>query len=159
MSTSAEQHHTSTQPSTRPRIEELFDPRFTGDTLPELIPDLTGATIRHISLDCSLRVSLSSGWRVNFEGPSCVVLPGAEVKQLEFISDVLPDDKYLTPELRELVGQPVTELHFSPASRDLALVTPRGRIAVAGEYAITPWEMWGPDGGFIDGASPALDDR
>lgn len=150
--------NTSPEPS-QPNIEDLFDPHFTGDMLPDLIPDLTGATIRHIALDCSLRVNLSSGWRVNFEGPSCVVLAGAEVKQFEFVSDVLPDEKYLTPELRELVGQPVTEMHFSPASRDLALVTPRGRIAVAGEYAITPWEMWGPEGGFIDGASQTLGER
>lgn len=137
-------------------IEELFDPRFTGDPLPDLLPDLAGAKIRHIALDCSLRISLRSGWRVNFEGPSCVVLPSGEVRQFEFISDVLPDDKYLTPELRELVGEPVTEMHYKAGTRDLALVTPKGRIAVAGYYAITPWEMWGI-GGFIDGASTALD--
>ncbi|GAA6525201.1 DUF6188 family protein [Intrasporangium sp. DVR] len=137
-------------------IEELFDPRFTGDPLPDLLPDLTGAKIRHIALDCTLRVSLSSGWRVNFEGPSCVVLPSGEVRQFEFISDVLPDDKYLTPELRDLVGETVTEMHYKADTRDLALVTPRGRIAVASDYAFTPWEMWGIDA-FINGGSTALD--
>lgn len=147
--------NTSPEPS-QTNIEELFDPRFTGDPLHEMLPDLTGARIRHIALDCSLRVSLSSGWRVNFEGPACVVLPDGQVKQFEYIYEVPPDDRYLTAELRDLVGQPVTEMRYVVATRDLALVTPRGRIAVAGDYAFTPWEMWGPEGHFIDGASSAL---
>lgn len=126
-----------------------FDPAFTGDPIPPIVPDLAGAKISHIALDSSLRVSLSTGWLVTFCEAACVALAGEEPKRLEFIFEVDPDDKYLTPELRMMVDQPVTAMHLSRQQGHLALETPKGRILIDGRYCITPWEMWGPDQ-FID---------
>lgn len=148
---------TSDDPPYDPRFsKDPFDPMFVGEPLPDYVPDLSGATIEHIALDCNLRVSLSSGWRASLEAPTYVVMCDSEPKLLEFIYGVLPDDKYLTPELRQLVGQPVTEMLLASESNNLALITPRGRITVAGWYGLTPWELWGPEGHFVDGGDRRL---
>lgn len=141
---------TSSEPNQRYVDRFPFDPMFTGDELPDHMVDVSGATIVHIALDSTLRISMSSGWRICFEGDAHVAPLAGNAKELEFIHGVDPDDANLTPELRALIGQRVTALRFSAEEGHLAIDTPEGTLAVDARFAMTPWEMWGPDGEFIE---------
>jgi hypothetical protein len=144
----------SPSPELYKRIDfhEPFDPMFGGDPLPPFIPDLTGATIGAIALDCTLRVRLSSGWWIAFEGYPLVIEPGQDPKPVDFISGVPPDDTYLTPQLRALIGETVTGFHVAREEQGhLAIDTPRGRVCVDGRFGGEPWQLYGPAGEVIIG--------